>query len=78
MDTEKETLTNREIEWAYYKLGRSGSFATALCRAWELADFENKSRLEVAYPLLFGAANLYMLSEDPDEFIQELLLKKRK
>ncbi len=77
MDYEKifyaDSNTDREVEWAYYKRGTAGSFATALCRAWELGDLENQRRLELAFPHLFHAAKAWMYSDNPDEFIEELL-----
>lgn len=78
MDFNKQTNTNRAVEWAYYKKDRTGSFATLLCRAWEVADFENRARLEAAYPLLFGAANAWWINEDPDLYIDKLLQEDRK
>lgn len=68
----EETPTNNEKEWAYYKAGTSGSFATALCRAYELADLKNRHRLELAYPRLFGAAKAWMYSDNPDDFLKKL------
>ena len=76
MDFEKETPTNNEKTWAYYKCGRSGSFATVLCRAWELGDLDNKARLEAAFPRLFGTALIWMYSDHPDEFIEKILDKE--
>lgn len=77
MDYEKlfdeETNTNRAVEWAYYKRGKAGSFATALCKAWELGDLENQRRLELAFPRLFSAAKSWMYSDNPEEFIEEIL-----
>lgn len=74
----KETQTNREIEWAYYKTGAAGSFVNAVCRAWELADLENRRRLELAFPRLFGAARAWAYSEDPDQYIKDLLNERNK
>lgn len=69
----KETNTNREVEWAYYKIGEAGSFVTALCKAWELGDLENRRRLELAFPRLFTAARIWATCDDPDNYIEELL-----
>lgn len=76
MDFRQKTNTNRAVEWAYYKLGRTGSFATLICRAWEVADMENRARLEEAFPLLFGAANMWWLNKDPDDYLRKLLENK--
>ena len=76
MDFEKETPTNNAKTWAYYKMGQTGSFATMLCRAWELGDLENKARLEAAFPLLFGTAIIWSYTADPDEYLEEILAKK--
>ena len=77
MDYEKifheETPTNHKKTWAYYKIGSSGSFATALCHAYELADFNNKRRMELAFPRLFNTARSWMCSERPEEFLKEIL-----
>lgn len=76
MDYEKifynETPTNTPKTWAYYKQGTTGSFATTLCHAWELADLENRRRLELAFPRLFNAAHAWAYSENPDEYLQKL------
>ena len=77
MDYEKifyeETPTNNEKTWAYYKLGSTGSFATALCKAYELSDLNNKRRLELAFPRLFSTARTWMYSENPDKFLTDVL-----
>lgn len=73
----KETPTNHEKTWAYYKRGSTGSFATALCRAYEQADLNNKHRLELAFPRLFNTARSWMYSENPDRFLKEILEGKR-
>jgi len=77
MDYEKifyaDSNTDREVEWAYYKRGTSGSFVAALCRAWELGDLENQRRIELAFPRLFNAARIWMYSDNPDQYIEELL-----
>lgn len=41
MDFNEETATNNIKTWAFYKAGTSVSFATALCSAFEKADFGN-------------------------------------
>lgn len=69
----RETNTNREKEWAFFKMNKSGAFASTLCRAYELADSENKRRLELAFPRLFGAARSWFYSENPDQFLQMIL-----
>lgn len=71
-----ETNTNNEKGWAYYKKGASGSFATALCRAYELGDTNNRHRLELAFPRLFQTARSWFYSENPDDFLNEVLNKK--
>lgn len=80
MDYEKifyqESPTNNEKEWAYYKKGQSGSFVTALCRAYELGDLENRRRLELAFPRLFLTAKSWFYSENPDEFLETILKGK--
>lgn len=78
MDYEKifyeKTPTNHEKTWAYYKRGSTGSFATALCHVYELADLNNKRRLELAFPRLFNTARSWMYSENPDQFLKEILV----
>lgn len=77
MDYEKifytKTQTNRRKEWAYFKQGASGSFATALCHAYELGDLENRRRLELAYPYLFSAARECYYADNPEAVIQQIL-----
>ena len=69
----QKTPTNREVEWAYYMTGTAGSFVNALCRAYEMADLNNRRRLELAFPYLFGAAHIYMTTDEPEAFIKRLL-----
>lgn len=80
MDYEKifyeETPTNNEKTWAFYKYGQTGSFATALCHAYELADLNNRRRLELAFPRLFNTARSWMYSENPDEYLKSVLDEK--
>lgn len=77
MDYEKifyeETATNNEKTWASYKMGTTGSFATTLCKAYELADLKNKRRLELAFPRLFSTAIAWFYSETPDKFLMDIL-----
>lgn len=49
----EETPTNNNNTWGYYLEHTTGSFATALCRAYELADADNKLRLRLAFPFVF-------------------------
>lgn len=76
MDYEKifynETPTNTLKTWAYFKYGSTGSFATALCRAWELADLDNRRRLQLAFPRLFNTAFSWEWAENPDEYLKEI------
>lgn len=80
MDYEKifytKTQTNRRKEWAYFKQGAPGSFATALCHAYELGDLENRRRLELAYPYLFSAARKCYYADNPEAAIQQILSEK--
>jgi hypothetical protein len=69
----EETPTNNRKTWAYYKLSSTGSFATALCRAWELADNDNRKRLKFAYPRLFGIADTWERANKPKEFLEDIL-----
>ena len=77
MDYEKifyqKTKTNRCVEWAYYQAGTAGSFVKALCRAYELGDLQNRRRLELAFPYLFGAAREWYYCDDPDQYLKELI-----
>lgn len=77
MDYEKifytKTPTNRRKGWAYFKQGTSGSFATALCHAYELGDLENRRRLELAFPYLFSAAREWYYADNPESAIQQIL-----
>lgn len=58
MDYEKifytKTPTNRRKGWAYFKQGTSGSFATALCHAYELGDLENRRYISRPLPKRYG------------------------
>ena len=77
MDYEKifynETPTNTPKTWAYFKNGSTGSFATALCHAWELADLDNRRRLELAFPRLFNTARSWSYSDNPDEYLEKII-----
>lgn len=69
----KESPTNTSKTWAYFKQGSTGSFATTLCHAWELADFENRRRLELAFPRLFNTARSWAYSDNPDEYLERII-----
>lgn len=75
MDFNEETATNNVKTWAFYKAGTSGSFATALCSAFEKADLRNRQRLREAFPLLFKTADEWFVSDDPDAYLKEILKK---
>lgn len=68
-----KTPTNRRKEWAYFKQGTSRSFVTALCHAYELGDFLNRRRLELAFPYLFSAAREWYYADNPEATIQQIL-----
>lgn len=76
MDYEKifdeETPTNTPK----FKYGSTGSFATALCRAWELADLDNRRRLQLAFPRLFNTAFSWEWAKNPDEYLAEIIKGK--
>lgn len=72
----KETPTNNEKTWAYYIKGQTGAFATALCRAYELADCDNRIRLASAFPLLFITAHAWRISNNPDAYLKQILKGK--
>lgn len=74
---EEETRTNRAVEWGYYVRGKAGSFVAALCRAWELGDLQNRHRLALAFPRLFSAALVWQFSDNPEQFIEQLLKDKK-
>lgn len=69
----KETATNNRKTWAYFKYGQTGSFATALCHAYELADLDNRRRLDMAFPRLFNTARTWMYSDNPDGYLKDIL-----
>lgn len=69
----EETATNNRKTWAYFKYGQTGSFATALCHAYELADLDNRHRLELAFPRLFNTARSWMYSDNPDKYLKDIL-----
>lgn len=71
-----ETFTNTPKTWACFKKGLTGSFATALCHAWELGDLENRRRLELAFPHLFNAARAWAYSDNPDEYLETLMKRE--
>lgn len=72
----KETPTNNEQTWAYYIKGQTGAFATALCQAYELADRDNRMRLAFAFPLLFITAHAWRVSDNPDNYLKQILKGK--
>lgn len=53
----KETKTNSKSTWDFYKKGDCGEFAKHLCKAFEVGDFNNRTRLLLAFPLLFTNKN---------------------
>mgnify|MGYP006913557725 CR=1 FL=1 len=73
---DKETPTNTPKTWAYFKYGSTGSFAIALCRAWELADLDNRRRLELAFPRLFNTALSRERAENPGEYLIKIMKGK--
>lgn len=81
MDNEKifynETPTNTPKTWAYFEYGSTGSFATALCHAWVLADSDNRRRLELAFPRLFNTALSRERAENPGEYLEKIIKGKK-
>lgn len=75
-ELDKRTPTNTEKGWAYYKMGVSGSFLTAICRAWECADTQNRARLLTAFPRLFFTAMVWESCDDPDKYLRAVLEKE--
>lgn len=74
-ELDERTPTNTEKGWAYYKRGVSGSFLTAICRAWEQADSQNRARLQHAFPRLFFTAMVWEACDDPDDYLRSVLEK---